>query len=122
MAKHKLRKEYDELYKGLKNIQPDKFQWFMSNSKYIEWLETKIKNLPPSTVYYLYFHNIFNLQEQPLINIYKTKSGAYRAMKRRLNIEYYKWYNNRIMYGKNRRGNRPNYNGCWFIIEEKVRP
>lgn len=118
-----LRQEYENLYRKEKYTNPDKYLWEMSNSRYIVWLENKIKfNPPPTVVYCLYYRDIFNIIDSPVIKVYKTKAGAYRAMRRLLNSIYNKWYDGRILNGKNRFGNYPIFDSSWVIIEEEVRP
>jgi hypothetical protein len=43
-------------------------------------------------------------------------------MRRLLNSIYNKWYDGRILNGKNRFGNYPIFDGSWIIKEEEVRP
>ena len=57
-----LRQEYENLFRIEKFTDPDKYLWEMSNSRYIMWLEDRIKyNLPPNKVYCLYYRDIFNI-------------------------------------------------------------
>lgn len=118
-----LRQEYENLFRIEKFTDPDKYLWEMSNSRYIMWLEDRIKyNLPPNKVYCLYYRDIFNIVDAPVLKVYKTKAGAYRAMRRLLNSIYTRWYDERIIKGKNRYGNHPIFEGSWKISEEDVRP
>lgn len=98
-----LREEYLKEFEYLKKYYPEEYLWKTSNTKYIKWLEEKVKNPHTTYVYVLYYSDIFNILDKPKIKVHKTREGAERMVKRLLE-------------------NHPEYEGMWEIREEKTRP
>lgn len=117
-----IRQEYVDKWIRYKDVDYDKYRWEMSNSRYILWLEEKILNLPPPTSYLFIFYDLTNRKELPYISSHRTKLGAYKKMRKYTYSLYMEWYNNRIIFGKQRNGIRPDFTQCWEIIESPIRP
>ncbi len=118
----KLRKEYESEFEFMKVTNYELWLWNISNSKYIEYLENIVNNGPFPKLWVLYYKDFLNLNSDPQIKIYRRKKSAYKAYFRLLNIEYYKWYNKRITYGKRRIGETPHFDNCFFVKELDIRP
>lgn len=116
----RLRVAYEKTIEIQKTLNPKLYQWNRSNSKYILWLEDKVDNPLPKEMWVFFYQDILNLAEPKTLSIHKTKGSAYRAMRRKLNSEYMKWYNNRITFGKNRYGFRPCFDKNWSITCEWI--
>jgi hypothetical protein len=55
------------------------------------------------------------------MSLHRTKAGAYKAMRKHIITEYKKWYDERILYGKNRKWvHKFGYNEAWSVGEQEL--
>lgn len=55
------------------------------------------------------------------ISLHRTKAGAYKAMRKHIMTKYQKWYDERILYGKDRRwGHKFGCHEAWRVGEQEL--
>ena len=55
------------------------------------------------------------------MSLHQTKAGAYKAMRKYIMTEYQKWYDERILYGKDRRWKHKfGCNEAWSVGEQEL--
>lgn len=72
-------------------------------------------------IYELLYCKCVHESSYAAISLHRTKAGAYKAMRNHIMTEYQKWYDKRILFGKDRIfGHKFGINEDWSIGEKNL--